>query len=694
MSLHPLFSVIKVASIAALRAIDVTDESDGTPAECVFYSVSGDQGGGLFVYDKSKKAIDNGGTVISGWVRQFGGPISVRWFGAKGDGATDDTAAIWKAIQVINDAVGGALFFPPGTYLTTYMTKAAITSTEPWADAMRGVTDLDQFILVFWGCRGLKVFGAGATIKTKNNGCPLGTATGLEWSQVTFVDCQDVEVTSLIVDGNRQNQNHTIGINAGHNHGMQVNQDCLRVFIHHCTIQHVGTKRLPPDIRGDAIYCGSGASQVRIENNTILDVGRWAFVLEDGPAATTGFYVRNNNFKSEQRNYSVVNPYVLGFIDIENSHNTSDVVISGNVVWNGCGQIAFGGNTGGAPRTVSDVSITDNVFNLIAANDGVDKFAGGSSGGSTDPNFRTFKNVTIANNRVTNTGDYRVLGWINFEDCRLDGATFCNNTFDEMTTAAVNEGTYAGVGLRGCDLVNSFLIQGNKLFRTGAGVIVSPLSAYTGVGNFTGRISNNQIDTAHIGIQVNNDAVNYGSSDIALFGNVTRNTTSLGASFVAGNVTFYDLGNDWDKGAMGPGLRSGISGQALLRNNLNFTDYKYSGRKTGEAQTKAISSSVMTTVAKLSRIDAARSHVIATFIFNEINQNDYTARLTFEAANYGGVWSILSKSQYASGGSTNADVTVSGDDLLIQWQKSTGGDFPAFMIYDFLAYYCDISISQ
>lgn len=44
---------------------------------------------------------------------------NVKDFGAKGDGSSDDTAAITAAIAVANTAGGGNVMFPAGTYLTT-----------------------------------------------------------------------------------------------------------------------------------------------------------------------------------------------------------------------------------------------------------------------------------------------------------------------------------------------------------------------------------------------------------------------------------------------------------------------------------------------------------------------------------------------------------------------------------------------
>lgn len=72
---------------------------------------------GTFEYDPSDTtSADNGGTIIvdaSGkrWKRIFDGEISVLWFGAKGNGVADDTAAIQAAINS-----GKSVFFPAGTY--------------------------------------------------------------------------------------------------------------------------------------------------------------------------------------------------------------------------------------------------------------------------------------------------------------------------------------------------------------------------------------------------------------------------------------------------------------------------------------------------------------------------------------------------------------------------------------------------
>lgn len=98
------------------------------------YYTPDDGGGGRFYYDEDSVEDDNGGTIIqptavSGagrWKRVLtDGIINVRWFGAKGDGATDDFDAIMAAyngipaVPVQGLDCKGTLYFPrsSGDYL-------------------------------------------------------------------------------------------------------------------------------------------------------------------------------------------------------------------------------------------------------------------------------------------------------------------------------------------------------------------------------------------------------------------------------------------------------------------------------------------------------------------------------------------------------------------------------------------------
>lgn len=92
---------------------------------------------GFFYYDPlDTTSTDNGGTIIVAgtkrWKRHYDGAVSVKWFGAKGDGVTNDTAAIQKAVNV-----GGDVYFPAGIYLI-YSTIKVTSSSVVLRGDVRG----------------------------------------------------------------------------------------------------------------------------------------------------------------------------------------------------------------------------------------------------------------------------------------------------------------------------------------------------------------------------------------------------------------------------------------------------------------------------------------------------------------------------------------------------------------------------
>lgn len=116
-------NTIVVDNISALKAIDKTKF---TKAQVLGYYTKGDGGGGVYWFDPSDTAsADNGGTIIvatdgARWKLAQAGNVTVRQFGAKGDGVTNDAPAIQAAINYVASAPGGEpgkLVVPPGNYV-------------------------------------------------------------------------------------------------------------------------------------------------------------------------------------------------------------------------------------------------------------------------------------------------------------------------------------------------------------------------------------------------------------------------------------------------------------------------------------------------------------------------------------------------------------------------------------------------
>lgn len=113
-------TVRTVATIADLKLISGSATDTSVVIVAGYYAV-GDGGGGEFYWSAASTATDNGGTIIKAtavttgrWLRVHDGPLSVKWFGAKGDGATDDSDAFHAAIAVVAANGGGQVDAPCG----------------------------------------------------------------------------------------------------------------------------------------------------------------------------------------------------------------------------------------------------------------------------------------------------------------------------------------------------------------------------------------------------------------------------------------------------------------------------------------------------------------------------------------------------------------------------------------------------
>lgn len=134
------------------------------------YAAVGDGGGGVVFWNPIDTRASDGGTIqaVSGvatgrWNRLFdANSINVRWWGAKGDGSTDDTSAIQTAIDIFSgrsSTKSGEIIFPQGEYkITSTLTYTGNVSVGlRLAGSKTGVID------------GTKITWAGAAFGTMMN---------------------------------------------------------------------------------------------------------------------------------------------------------------------------------------------------------------------------------------------------------------------------------------------------------------------------------------------------------------------------------------------------------------------------------------------------------------------------------------------------------------------------------------------
>ena len=118
--------------------------------------------------------------------------FNVRDYGAKGDGATLDTAALNEAIDACaaGGGGGGQVLFPPGKYLTgTIHLKSDVTLMLDAGAVILGTADLDQY----------QNFAPPA-------GTPLAGNTRWHRALILGVDVHDVAIVGRgVIDGNKVN---------------------------------------------------------------------------------------------------------------------------------------------------------------------------------------------------------------------------------------------------------------------------------------------------------------------------------------------------------------------------------------------------------------------------------------------------------------------------------------------------------
>jgi len=134
---------LTILSIAELRAMTAAPTSNAV------YYVNDKGQEGVFAYDpQDVTSQDNIGTILvtaSGarFKRVYDDALNIRWFGAKGDGVTDDTAAIQ---QCVNAAKTATVYIPEGVF------KITSTIIIPELTSVRGNGYASQLLAISCDC--------------------------------------------------------------------------------------------------------------------------------------------------------------------------------------------------------------------------------------------------------------------------------------------------------------------------------------------------------------------------------------------------------------------------------------------------------------------------------------------------------------------------------------------------------------
>jgi len=173
-----LSGLATITTYAAARALAGATLTDGNRFFIESRTVDGDGASGVFFWDASSTATDNDGTILKltdtatgRLLRDFSGPINVKWFGATGDGTTDDATEIQAAVDT-----GLSVYLPEGNYICDSVIRL-VSGSHIFGDGI----------------------GATRIIKNAATAASQGILYAESASSVTFIT--DIQINDMEIDG-------------------------------------------------------------------------------------------------------------------------------------------------------------------------------------------------------------------------------------------------------------------------------------------------------------------------------------------------------------------------------------------------------------------------------------------------------------------------------------------------------------
>jgi hypothetical protein len=360
--------------------------------------------------------------------------VSVKDFGAVGDGVADDTAAIQAAIAAL-PATDGALYFPAGTYRIT----VGITVTKA----------------------GTRIFGDGAKV--------VQTGTLQQGFNVT---ADRVQLDNIWLYNNRGGSDWS---GAGYTNAIGIYIGANYVKVRNCRIENwgsigirFGASGAGSEVTGcDIIGIGAAGGLVAGSNySTGIEV------LSTGVGTGSGVRIRNNRITQLAQGITtadnLTNLSIVGneFVDIVGQHaiycdTVSNLDISANIIRNtGLGGIKVQ-VTSLATADATGVSIVGNTILGVGLHGIFVDYASGT---------RYFSGVTISGNAIISAGE----DGINVNRC--DGFVIDGNTIVTTNQRGIVTNVYARNGV-----VSDNYISGTR--ATGITLLVESASYHVLVEN-------------------------------------------------------------------------------------------------------------------------------------------------------------------------------------------------------------------